>query len=61
MDLYTLVLDDHKQVKMLKLVSALEDVFNSENNIAVEQFERALAKDKVYENKVVSLDGVRVV
>lgn len=46
---------------MLKLVSALEDVFNSENNIAVEQFERALAKDKVYENKVVSLDGVRVV
>lgn len=61
MDLYTHVLDDHKQEEMLKLESALEDVFNSGDDFAVERFERAQAKDKVYENKVVNLDGVRVV
>jgi len=61
MDLYTHVLDDHKQEEMLKLESALEEVFNSGDNYAEERFERAQAKEKVYENKIVNLDGVRVV
>lgn len=46
---------------MLKLESALEEVFNSGDDFTEERFERALAKEKVYENKVASFDGVRVV
>lgn len=61
MDLYTHVLDDHKQEEMLKLENALEEVLNSGDSFAEERFERAQAKEKVYENKVVNFDGVRVV
>ena len=61
MDLYTHVLDDHKQEEMSKLENTLEVVLNNGDELTEQKFEKALEKEMMYQNKVVDFNGVRVV
>lgn len=60
MDLYTHVLDDHKQEEMVKLENALDVVMNNGDELTERRFESALQKEMAYQNKIVNIDGVRM-
>lgn len=60
MDLYTHVLDDHKQEEMIKLENALDEVMGNGDELIEKRYENALKEELVYKNKVVNMNGVRM-
>lgn len=60
MDLYTHVLDDHKQEEMLKLENTLDEVMNNGDELTEQRFENGLKNEMAYKNKVVDMNGVRM-
>lgn len=60
MDLYTHVLDDHKQEEMLKLENALDEVMGNGDELIEKRYENALKEELAYKNKVVNMNGVRM-
>lgn len=57
MDLYTSVLDDHKQNEMDKLENRIDDVFNDGDELTEEKFERTIKEEKE-KNNVFDFNGV---
>lgn len=57
MDLYTSVLDDHKQNEIDKLENRIDDVFNDGNELTEERFKKVIREENEKDN-VINFNGV---